>query len=437
VGLGELARKLSRNKVVRFLLAGAGVVTLDNLDIVIPTKFEVSSRNPVSISSNAYASESENIREMVFPFEKDGRRYSTTLRHWIDKGKHAYQIEIEVKTPNTEFSHIDSLALLYVCNTNLYIDKISYNTSNSNEWQPVPKEFSKSLPMSNEGIDWVVFGVRTEEEAIAKIKELSEKFDPVKYHASYKLFQKEKKTFAIPISGISPNVDGIRIETTVDYDEIYGDLTYLLTPLNFSRPKSGTLIPPIYCCLIMMNKDKIEMLRDGYKGVVIKDNEKIPDITVFAIEKDENVDIYRKDPDGSEHRLTHHKAIDCNPVLSPDRRYITFYSNRDGKGDMYILCSDGKCAIRRLTSGGAYLYGTPTAWSPNGEWIAFSWPNNYGVHQIEIIRPNGEDRTRLTNSNRMLFVDSWVSNTEIKVDVGGKNTYQTISITDRPKIGVH
>lgn len=50
MGLGELARKLSRNKVVRFLLAGAGVVTLDSMDITLHTKSEELLRNPKGIS---------------------------------------------------------------------------------------------------------------------------------------------------------------------------------------------------------------------------------------------------------------------------------------------------------------------------------------------------------------------------------------------------
>ena len=48
--MGELARKLSRNKVVRFLLAGAGVVTLDSMDITLHTKSEELLRNPKGIS---------------------------------------------------------------------------------------------------------------------------------------------------------------------------------------------------------------------------------------------------------------------------------------------------------------------------------------------------------------------------------------------------
>lgn len=47
--------------------------------------------------------------------------------------------------------------------------------------------------------------------------------------------------------------------------------------------------------------------------------------------------------------LTNHNAIDGGPVWSPDGNRVAFWSNRDGKSEIYVMDVDGS-NVRRLTN---------------------------------------------------------------------------------------
>lgn len=71
---------------------------------------------------------------------------------------------------------------------------------------------------------------------------------------------------------------------------------------------------------------------------------------------------------GKLERLTSHFGADSTPTFSPDARQVAFVSDRSGNPQIYALDLSTKQA-RRLS--GLNWCDAP-AWSPTGEWIAFS-----------------------------------------------------------------
>lgn len=58
-------------------------------------------------------------------------------------------------------------------------------------------------------------------------------------------------------------------------------------------------------------------------------------------------------------RLTEHPATDTAPTFSPDGRWIAFVSDRDGRGEVYVVAVEGG-SPRRVTYGGGQF----PAWRP-------------------------------------------------------------------------
>src|SRR5947199_241856 len=48
-------------------------------------------------------------------------------------------------------------------------------------------------------------------------------------------------------------------------------------------------------------------------------------------------------------RLTNNNAMDSGPTWSPDGTRIAFWSNRDGKSEIYVMDADGS-NVKRLTN---------------------------------------------------------------------------------------
>jgi dipeptidyl aminopeptidase/acylaminoacyl peptidase len=73
---------------------------------------------------------------------------------------------------------------------------------------------------------------------------------------------------------------------------------------------------------------------------------------------------------GEPHQLTYSGKNNVNPIWAPDSRRLLFLSDREGeKRQLWLLNTDGGEA-RKLTS---MLHGvTDAAWSPDGQWIAFT-----------------------------------------------------------------
>lgn len=84
-----------------------------------------------------------------------------------------------------------------------------------------------------------------------------------------------------------------------------------------------------------------------------------------------NTEIFSIRPDGSGlQRLTDEPAGDSTPSISPNGRWIAFWSNRgDSDGDIFLMRTDGS-RVSRITDDPSY--DAYPAWSPDGRWITYT-----------------------------------------------------------------
>ncbi len=113
-------------------------------------------------------------------------------------------------------------------------------------------------------------------------------------------------------------------------------------------------------------------------------------------------------------RLTAFKGPDTSPVWnSKTGAQIAFVSGRSGLPQIYTMDADGT-NLQRLTDGG---YAVSPAWSPNGQFLAFSWIRNYGPGE-----PGGQDIYLMDLSSKQ-----WVQLTHS----GGRNDFPSWSADGR------
>src|SRR5271166_4973656 len=95
-------------------------------------------------------------------------------------------------------------------------------------------------------------------------------------------------------------------------------------------------------------------------------------------------EIYTTDASGGGlHRVTAFRGPDVSPVWNPkSNAQIAWVSGRSGLPQIYIMDSDG-ANVQRMTDGG---YAISPSWSPNGQFLAFSWNRKYGPGA-----PGGQD----------------------------------------------
>ena len=80
--------------------------------------------------------------------------------------------------------------------------------------------------------------------------------------------------------------------------------------------------------------------------------------------------IWMMDIDGRNARqLTNGDKSESSPAFSPDGKWISFISSKDGNPNIYVLSSAGGEA-KKLTSISTGV--SDPLWSPDGKWIAFS-----------------------------------------------------------------
>jgi TolB protein len=87
-------------------------------------------------------------------------------------------------------------------------------------------------------------------------------------------------------------------------------------------------------------------------------------------------EIYTSDASGGGlHRVTAFRGPDVSPVWNPKTNaQIAWCSGRTGLPQIYIMDADGS-NVQRMTDGG---YASSPSWSPNGQFLAFSWDRRYG-----------------------------------------------------------
>ncbi|MDE3200353.1 MAG: Tol-Pal system beta propeller repeat protein TolB [Acidobacteriota bacterium] len=86
---------------------------------------------------------------------------------------------------------------------------------------------------------------------------------------------------------------------------------------------------------------------------------------------------------GNPHRLTYFKGPDVSPTWNPKTNaQIAWASGRTGLPQIYIMDQDGS-NVHRMTDQG---YAVSPSWSPNGQFLTFSWNRKYGPGA-----PGGQD----------------------------------------------
>jgi TolB protein len=87
-------------------------------------------------------------------------------------------------------------------------------------------------------------------------------------------------------------------------------------------------------------------------------------------------EIYVVDNDGKNlKRITAYKGPDVSPVWNPKTgAQIAWVSGRTGLPQIYIMDSDG-ANVQKVSDQG---YAVSPSWSPNGQFLAFSWIRHYG-----------------------------------------------------------
>ena len=100
------------------------------------------------------------------------------------------------------------------------------------------------------------------------------------------------------------------------------------------------------------------------------------DKLAFSSSRTGDPEIYVVDGDGvGLKRLTAYKGPDVSPVWNPKTgAQIAWVTGRSGLPQIYIMDADGT-NVRQMTEEG---YAVSPSWSPNGQFLAFSWIRHYG-----------------------------------------------------------
>ena len=104
-----------------------------------------------------------------------------------------------------------------------------------------------------------------------------------------------------------------------------------------------------------------------------------------------NRNLWMTQPDGAGQRqLTNSPAVDGNPAVTPDDRYIVFTSNRTGMLQLWRMNIDGSNQTQ-LTDGAAKDY---PAISPDGKWVVYNTTDDWHLWKLSI---DGGQPVRLTD----------------------------------------
>jgi len=124
----------------------------------------------------------------------------------------------------------------------------------------------------------------------------------------------------------------------------------------------------------------------------------------FYSNRDGDMDIYIMNPDGTNVvKLTDNDTPDNGPSLSPDGKKIAFSSRRDGDSEIFVMNAE-RSGVVQLTNNSASDEGS--SWSPNGQKIAFGSDRD-GDDEIYVMNADGSNVVKLTNNDVSDLTPHW------------------------------
>ena len=102
-------------------------------------------------------------------------------------------------------------------------------------------------------------------------------------------------------------------------------------------------------------------------------------------------------------RITKNSAIETEPALSPDGRYLALISDRTGSPQVYVRDMQRK-KMNRITETGKY--NVSPSWSPDGKFIAYAIKRE-GVSSIYRIDPKSKEENRVTPKGMNAESPTW------------------------------
>src|ERR1044071_679511 len=120
-------------------------------------------------------------------------------------------------------------------------------------------------------------------------------------------------------------------------------------------------------------------------------------------------------------RLTNNNALDDGPTWSPDGSRIAFWSNRDGKADIYLMNTDGS-NVKRLTDNLSDDFGPK--WSPDGSQIAFASNRdhaNFYNFDIYVMNADGSNVRKIVDDPEYDAEPRWSPDGKKILFVTGRN----------------
>ncbi len=102
-------------------------------------------------------------------------------------------------------------------------------------------------------------------------------------------------------------------------------------------------------------------------------------------------------------RITKNSAIETEPALSPNGRYLALISDRTGSPQVYVRDMQRK-KMNRITETGKY--NVSPSWSPDGKFIAYA-SKREGVSSIYRIDPKSKEENRVTPKSMNAESPTW------------------------------
>lgn len=147
----------------------------------------------------------------------------------------------------------------------------------------------------------------------------------------------------------------------------------------------------------------------------------------FALKKGRGSDIYTINFDGTDlARITKHQAITLSPRWSPDGKYISFTSYKDGKPDLYIKAVNAATAVKMANFEGINLAGS---WSRDGKRLLLTLSKD-GSENLYMMDVTNRNITRLTNSYAIDISPSWSPDNQKIAFVSNRSGSPQIYIMD-------